>query len=315
VTLSGRRERSHVVRSYNEIICVNYCVVYIRYMNSNSAVWCFACDADFATREELAQHVAESPVHRENERRLTLPGMTVDERDDCRCWTPSSPPTGDDSVLDLSEIDVTEGSTAGHCDEIIRRVVTAAVAANDDIASIKENLETEMTRSRVPVQIRSAVLITASAISKHYRRLTSASSEDDKPEMVEPSSAAVETLELPELFNPGDDFWNLGELSPTDETRPSAEASSIVLGDEVASMPPVLSPTGSAGVPASQRLPPFGVSNTNDGRGILRALQPYAANGLRRQPAFSSWCLPTTSRAERRRQRALERGFLRQKRV
>jgi hypothetical protein len=171
VTLSGRRERSHVVRSYNEIICVNYCVVYIRYMNSNSAVWCFACDADFATREELAQHVAESPVHRENERRLTLPGMTVDGRDDCWCWTPSSPPTGNGSVLNLSEIDVMEGSTAGHCDEIIRRMVTAAVAANDHIASIEENLETEMTHSRVPVQIRSAVLITASAISVHYRCL------------------------------------------------------------------------------------------------------------------------------------------------
>jgi hypothetical protein len=250
-------------------------------MNSNSAVWCFGCDADFATREELAQHVAESPVHLENERRLTLPCMTVDERDDCRCWTPSSPPTGDGSVLDLSEIGVMEGSTAGHYDEIIRRVVTAAVAASDDIALIKENLETEMARSRVPVQIRSAVLITASAISEHYRRLTSASSKDDKPEMVEPSSAADEMLELPELFNPGDDFLNLGELSQVDETRPSAEASSIVLGDAVVWMPPLLSPTGSAGIPASQRLLPFGMSNTNDGRGILRTLQPYAANELR----------------------------------
>jgi hypothetical protein len=284
-------------------------------MNSNSAVWCFACDADFATREKLARHVAESPVHQENEHQLTLPCMTVDERDDCKCWTPSSPPTGDDSVLDPSEIDVMEGSTAGHYDEIIRRVVTAAVAASDDIASIKENLETDMARSRVPVQTRSAVLITASAISEHYRRLTSATSNGDKPELAEPSSAADEMLELPELFNPGVDFWNLGKLSPVDETRPSAEASSIVLGDGVASMPPVLSPTGSAGIPASQRLLPFGMSNTNDGRGILRPLQPYTDNGLRRQPAFSSRCPPATSRAERRRQRALERGFMRPKRV
>jgi hypothetical protein len=153
-----------------------------------------------------------------------------------KCWTPSSPPTGNDSVLDLSEIDVMEGSTAGHYDEIIRRAVTAAMAASDDIASIKENLETEMARSRVPVQTRSAVLITASAISEHCRRLTSATSNGDKPEMVEPSSVADEMLELPELFNPGDDFWDLGELFPVDETRPSADASSIVLGDGVASM-------------------------------------------------------------------------------
>jgi hypothetical protein len=77
--------------------------------------------------------------------------------------------------------------------------VTAAIAVSDDIASIKDNLETEMARSRVPVQTRSAVLITASAISEHCRRLTSATSNGDKPEMVEPSSVADEMLELPEL--------------------------------------------------------------------------------------------------------------------
>jgi hypothetical protein len=179
-------------------------------MNSTSAVWCFACDASFATQEELARHVAESPVHRENERRLTLPCTTVDERGDCKCWTPSSPFTGNNFVLDLSKIDVMEGSTAGHNDEIIRRPVTAAMAASDDIASIKENLEAEMMRFRVPVRTRSAVLITASAVSERCRCLTSATSNDDKPEMVEPSSAADEVFFLPELFNPGDDFWNLG---------------------------------------------------------------------------------------------------------
>jgi hypothetical protein len=61
---------------------------------------------------------------------------------------------------------------------------------------------------------------------------------------------------LPELFNPGDDFWNLDELFLVDETRPSADASSIVLEDGVASTAPVLPPTGGESIPASQRLPP-----------------------------------------------------------
>jgi hypothetical protein len=181
----------------------------IRNMNSASVVWCFACGASFATREELAQHVAESPVHRENERRLTLPYTALDGDGDCKCWTPSSPSAGNGSVLDLRDFNVMEGSPAGQDNEVIRRAVTAAMTASDDIESIKENLEAEMVRFRVPVRSRSAVMIAASAVAERCRCLTSSTSSDDKQETVEPSSAADEMLVLPDLFNPGDDFWNL----------------------------------------------------------------------------------------------------------
>jgi hypothetical protein len=139
-----------------------------------------------------------------------LPYTTEDKDSECQCWTPSSPSTGNDSVQNLPEIDVIEGSPAGQDDEVIHRAVTAAMAASDDIASIKENMEAELVCLRVPVRTRSAVLIATSALSKCCRRLTSAISNDDKWETVEPSLAADEVLVLPE-------FFNLDELFPVDE--------------------------------------------------------------------------------------------------
>jgi hypothetical protein len=123
-------------------------------MNLASAVWCFACDASFATREQSAQHVAESPVHRDNECRLTLPYTTADGDGDCKGWTPSSPSTGNDSVPPLPEIGALPGSGSNQV----------------------------------------GCLIAASAVSERCRRLTSATSNDDKQETVEPSSALTRCL-------------------------------------------------------------------------------------------------------------------------
>jgi hypothetical protein len=101
-----------------------------------------------------------------------------------------------------------------------------------------------------------------------------------------------------------------GANGPSTQSEPSTEGPS---GWTIQHLPPPLSTQRSEYQTAG--LATFGMSNANDVRGVLRPLQPNADDGHRRQPMFYPWCPPATSHAERRRQRALERGFLRPKRV
>jgi hypothetical protein len=287
-------------------------------MVTSGSVWCFVCDEEFTNGEDLAHHVAESRAHQDNEKMLTLPHLALLDDEETRERSPSS------QKPDNLAASVDEGT--------IRRAVTAALTACGGGATrrIEDGMRIEMERVGVPPHLRSALVAAASVVFHYFRDSplslssaepspsTSGSPGHDVAHLSSPASAvgrdtrgqlltAAGAGTLLELFDPGDDLWDIDDHLPVilqsdQPTEGLTDPRSPIVAWQTVSRPNV--PTSPPIPPPVFRgIPAMSVETLLSGRTFALFDQRRVVNAA-----------AGLSRTERRRRRAIDRGYMKPKR-